>query len=94
MSELLEKERRMSAQEYFNREQTCRYLGICETTLRDWEGRRGFPSPGRNGRWKRSTIDRYMAGDDIAPADVSSPPIDRGERAYNASKNFRFKDVH
>jgi hypothetical protein len=58
------------AQAYFSRVQLCAYLGICDTTLRDWEGRRGFPPPGRNGRWKREKVDRYMGGDE-APAPAS-----------------------
>ena len=75
---------------YMNRVQACRYLGITDSTLRDWEKRRGFPPPGRNGRWKRSKIDAYMAGDDEAPREIASPAVgdDQIEEIKNASAAY------
>jgi hypothetical protein len=78
---------------YLNRTQLCAHLGISDRTgtLEEWIAK-GFPKAGRHGRWSRAKVDAYM--DDTEDKAVPSPaPDDKGERVYNASKNFRFRHV-
>ena len=71
---------------YLSISQLLDYLGISDDTLRRWR-QKGFPEPGRHGRWQRAKVDRYMDGK-VEPALPSDGRADQIEEIRNASAAF------
>ena len=71
---------------YVDRTRLCELLDIADRTLDNWISK-GFPKPGRYGKWCWAKVERHMDpdGEDA----VASTGLDhQAEEIRNASKNY------